>query len=164
MLIKNREKIIDQLTEMLMQFDKDGNKYQTDVYLYYDEENQTAELHTFVNVGGNSWLDDDHYTIYTDKEHYDDGVFSYYQDSCEIAEALEITNTELEYDIRQFHKLDADEEPDWYDTCKFIESNDEYMAILIQNYYDYIEEMRPEYVHRAEIIMEDFERDYEMSE
>ncbi len=164
MLIKNREKIIEQLTEMLMQFDKDGNEYQTDVYLYYDEENQTAELDTFVNVGGNSWLNDDHYTIYTDKEHYDDGVFSYYQNSCEIAEALEITNTELEYDIRQFHKLDADEEPDWYDTCKFIESNDEYMAILTQNYYDCIEEMRPEYVHRAEIIMEDFERDYEMSE
>lgn len=164
MLIKNREKIIEQLTEMLMQFDKDGNKYQTDVYLYYDEENQTAKLDTFVNVGGNSWLNDDHYTIYTDKEHYDDGVFSYYQNSCEIAEALEITKTELEYDIRQFHKLDADEEPDWYDTCKFIESNDEYMAILTQNYYDCIEEMRPEYVHRAEIIMEDFERDYEMSE
>lgn len=164
MLIKNREKIIEQLTEMLMQFDKDENKYQTDVYLYYDEENHTAELDTFVNVGGNSWLNDDHYTIYTDKEHYDNGVFSYYQNSCEIAEALGITNTELEYDIRQFHKLDADEEPDWYDTCKFIESNDEYMAILTQNYYDCIEEMRPEYVHRAEIIMEDFERDYEMSE
>ena len=63
--IKNREEIVDKLVDMLVQFDKDCNSYQTDVYLYYDKENQSAELDTFVNVGGNSWLNDDHYTIYS---------------------------------------------------------------------------------------------------
>ena len=53
--IKNREEIVDKLVDMLVQFDKDCNSYQTDVYLYYDKENQTAELDTFVNVGGNSY-------------------------------------------------------------------------------------------------------------
>ena len=50
MKITNREEIVEQLTEMLIQFDKDARMYQTDVYLYYDSENQTAELDTFVMV------------------------------------------------------------------------------------------------------------------
>ena len=38
MTIKNREAIVEQLTAMLIQFDKDANTfYQTDVYLYYDK-------------------------------------------------------------------------------------------------------------------------------
>lgn len=162
MNIKNREEIIEQLTKMLMQFDKDCNKYQTDVYLYYDEENQTAKLDAFVNVGGNSWLDDDHYTIYTDREHYDDGVFSYYQQSSEIAEALEMSEEEFDAKIRQHWDMDEDENPDWYEICKFVKSNDTYMEKLTANYNDCIDEMQPEYVCKAEEIMEQFDRDLQL--
>ena len=69
--LKNREAIVAKLAEMLKKFDLELNRYNTDVYLYYDKEKQTAELDTFINVGGNSWLNDDHYTIYTDREHYE---------------------------------------------------------------------------------------------
>ena len=73
--IKNYDEIRENLADMLVQFDKDANTdYQTDVYLYYDEKEKTARLDTFVNVGGNSWLNDDHKTIYTDKEHYNSGL------------------------------------------------------------------------------------------
>ena len=58
--LKNREAIVEELAEMLKKFDMQLNAYQTDVYLYYDEEKQTAELDTFINVGGRSWLNDDH--------------------------------------------------------------------------------------------------------
>lgn len=169
MNIKNREEIIEQLTEMLMQFDKDCNAaYQTDVYLYYDKENQTAKLDTFVNVGGNSWLDDDHYTIYTDREHYDDGVFSYYQQSGEIAEVLEssgiaevleMSEEEFEAKIRQYYNMDEDENPDWYEICKFVKSNDEYMEKLTENYNDIIDGMRSEYAGNAERIIREFEEE-----
>ena len=44
--LKNREAIVEKLAEMLKKFDMQLNEYQTDVYLYYNEEEQTAELDT----------------------------------------------------------------------------------------------------------------------
>mgnify|MGYP005907634907 CR=1 FL=1 len=41
--LKNREAIVEELAEMLKKFDMQLNAYQTDVYLYYDEEKQTAD-------------------------------------------------------------------------------------------------------------------------
>lgn len=67
MKLKNREAVLEALIEQIKEFQCDLNKYQTDVYLYIKDGNGTVD--TFTNVGGNSWLDDDHFTIYTDKEH-----------------------------------------------------------------------------------------------
>lgn len=146
--IKNREEIIDKLVDMLVQFDKDCNSYQTDVYLYYDEENQTAKLDTFVNVGGNSWLNDDHYTIYSDKEHFET-FWNWYQDSCEFADTLEMTNTELEYEVRQYCNMDQDEDVDWIDCYDYLSQNEEYVKTLQTAYNDYIDEIRSDYVEKA---------------
>ena len=157
--IKNREETIEKLTEMLMQFDKDCNRYQTDVYLYYDSENQTAELDTFVNVGGNSWLNDNHYTIYCDKEHFET-VWDWFNNSTDIADVLEYsTYTEFDYDVREFFEMDADETPDWDDYITFVKSNDEYMVKIMESYYDCIDELKPEYIHKAEEIMERFDNE-----
>lgn len=157
MNIKNREQIIEQLTEMLMQFDKDMNEYQTDVYLYYNKENQTAELDTFINVGGNSWLDDDHYTIYTDKEHYET-VWNWFNDSTEIADVLEYpTYTEFDYDVRQALEIEADEDIAWEDYIAYVKSNDDYMEKIYAAYNECIDDMRSEYTERAEIIIKQFE-------
>ena len=159
LIIKNREEIIEKLTEMLMQFDKDCNRYQTDVYLYYDSENQTAELDTFVNVGGNSWLNDNHYTIYCDKEHFET-VWDWFNNSTDIADVLEYsTYTEFDLDVREFFEMDSDETPDWYDYITFVKSNDEYMEKILESYNDYIDELRPEYIIKAEEIMEQFDVD-----
>lgn len=157
MNIKNREQIIEQLTEILIQFDKDMNEYQTDVYLYYNKENQTAELNTFVNVGGNSWLDDDHYTIYTDKEHYET-VWDWFNDSTEIADVLEYpTYTEFDYDVRQALEIEEDEDIAWEDYIAYVKSNDDYMEKIYAVYKEYIDELRSEYVEKAEVIMKQFE-------
>lgn len=69
MTIKNRDEIVSELAEKLMQFDCMLNHYQTDVYAYIAEDG-TVTLADFDNVGGNSWLNDDHYIMYTDREHY----------------------------------------------------------------------------------------------
>lgn len=67
--LKNHEAVLEALIEQLKEFEADLNRYQTDVYLYV--KNGEGSISKFTNVGGNSWLQDDHFTIYTDKEHYD---------------------------------------------------------------------------------------------
>lgn len=164
MNIKNREQIIEQLTEMLMQFDKDMNEYQTDVYLYYNKETQTAELDTFVNVGGNSWLDDDHYTIYADKEHYET-VWDWFNNSTEIADVLEYpTYTEFDYDVRQALEIESDEDIAWEDYIVYVKSNDDYMEKMYVAYKEYINDMRSEYTGKAEEIMKQFENEMTIRE
>lgn len=163
MEIKNREQLIDQLAEMLLQFDKDANPYQTDVYLYYDKENQTAELDTFVNVGGNSWLNDSHYTIYTDKEHYD-GIWDYYQSVEELAEYAEIPLDKLRQKVIAKLELDDDEaadfELDYYEARGYLQQNNEAMGKLTASYFEALEELKPEYHERAEFIMDNFNQEH----
>ena len=60
--LRNADELRDEFIEILKQFDKDLNEYQTDVYLYVDENNN-GEWYLFTNVGGNSWLNDDHITM-----------------------------------------------------------------------------------------------------
>lgn len=65
--LKNHDEVYEALVEQLKEFAITKNKYQTDIYLYVKDGNGT--VYTFTNVGGNSWLNDDHTTIYSDKEH-----------------------------------------------------------------------------------------------
>ncbi len=164
LVIKNREAIIEQLVEMLIQFDKDRAQYQTDVYLYYDAETQTAKLDTFVNVGGNSWLNDDHYTIYSDEEHYDDGVFSWIQSEEEFADILEIPVEQLEAEVRKYYGVEDDEKLEYCDYREYIESNDAYMDKLQEAYNEELETYRPDYVEKANWIMDRFDEETDTEE
>lgn len=87
--IKNREEITEALAHMLRMFDMELRNYQTDVYMYIDGSG-VASLEEFVNVGGNSWLDDAHITIYSDREHYNTHVEAF-EDAETLAEAAGIT-------------------------------------------------------------------------
>lgn len=93
-IIKNYDDVLENLKEMLKNFIFECNHYQTDVYAYYDVESHEVELDTFVNVGGRSWLDDNHITVYTDRPHYND-IEDYYQSVEEFADALDIPEEEL---------------------------------------------------------------------
>ena len=158
--IKNREELIEKLTDMLIEFDKEENSYQTDVYMYYDKTAGTAYLDTFVNVGGNSWLNDDHILIYSDKQHSDSGIQEYYQDTEYIADALEISPEQLyketaEYE--QFSKEDIEEgvEPDWYEVWRYVcnEKKHGYKDKLYEQYNAFLEENRSEYAQTASEII-----------
>lgn len=52
---KHYEEIVEAAVEM----EKEWDPYQVDLYLYPD-----GTIDTFVNIGGNSWLNDDHITVY----------------------------------------------------------------------------------------------------
>lgn len=94
MEIRNYEEIKAQLEEMLLAFDIECNNYQTDVYLYIDEDG-TGRLEQFVNVGGNSWLDDDHYLIHKDRQRNGERLTDHYTTQ-ELARVLGMTEEELE--------------------------------------------------------------------
>ena len=155
--IKNRDAIIEQLTDLLMQFAKECNRYQTDVYLYFDRETNTATLDTFTNIGGNSWLDDNHYTIYRDKEWYEDWS-DYYCNRGDFAWGLDMSNEDFEKEVLAFLDLDDDEKDDyeieWYDELRYVTSRDDYRDKLISVYEDSVEEHRADYAEQAEDIFE----------
>lgn len=162
--IKNREEIVEQLTKILMGFAKDLNKYQTDVYLYYDEEAQTAKLDTFVNVGGNSWLNDDHYTIYRDSEHFDDWT-DYYTESSDFAWGLDMEWKDLETEVKDYLELDEDEKEgykvEYVDVRDYVKSREDYRDKLISVYESYIDETEAEYAEEAERIIAEWEEEIE---
>ncbi len=157
MTIRNREELVNELAEMLMQFDKDENQYQTDVYFYYDNTSQTGSLDTFTNVGGNSWLNDDHMTIYTDKEHYD-GALDWYTEISEFADTLGITEEQLKNEASVYHYQTEEFADDitWHDVEIYITDKAEYYETLVDAYYDYIDDSASEYEQKAEEIFDEF--------
>lgn len=63
--IININDLVSELAVILRKFEIDLNPYQTDVYFYYDADAKIGRLETFINVGGHSWINDDHVTIYS---------------------------------------------------------------------------------------------------
>lgn len=132
--ITNRAEIVAGLAAMLRQFDIDLNAYQTDVYLYRNEDG-TATLDTFVNVGGNSWLDDDHTTIYIDKQHYDT-VYDAFEDTGVLVDAAGVTIG----DIAKYYECEV-EDIDRYYIEKYIDNNDECYTSVCSCYKDWLPDM-----------------------
>lgn len=166
--ITNSEEIISQLVDLLMQFDLDLNRYQTDVYMYVTETEDgtiTGRLETFVNVGGNSWLNDDHFTIYRDKEHFDD-FLDYWQSIEEIAAELDITAEDLKTAARlQIYGSDPDisnEDIIYSDVHEFImDYNVDYYNQLMEAYKERLNELKNDgtYEDNAICIIQDFNDD-----
>ena len=150
MTIKNREQVITKFAEMLMQFDKDCNSYQTDVYFYYDNRTQTGSLATFANVGGNSWLDDDHIIIYTDREHYDDGAYSWVQNEYEMADIIGIDIEQLIQEAKKACGYEEDEEIPYNEIERYVQSVEEYGDALWEAYYKSLEDYASVYEEKAE--------------
>lgn len=160
MVVENKEEVITKLAELLMQFDKEENTaYQTDVYLYLDEDG-IGRLDTFANIGGNSWLNDSHYTIYTDKEHYDSAFETYYQNVGDMAKFLKMSAEQLMSEVKQYHQYDDEDiadrnvEPEWYEIWQYIQNNEEYYKILEAEYDSWIDSEAAEYENAAREIFD----------
>ena len=108
--LKNAQELKDELKERLIRFWIDCNSFETDVYLYIDEETQTGELYNFQNVGGNSWLDDDHITLYTDHAINND-FYDVFNNVSELAESVDMTTAAIE--VMALQRLR--ERSDWYE-------------------------------------------------
>ena len=153
--LDNADDLRDEFIDILKQFDKEMNPYQTDVYLYIDEDTNTGEFSLYTNVGGNSWLDDDHIVVYSDKPSYTD-IFDYFNELDYTADTLGLTVDELREEAYQ--TMDQD----WYDfddvgyheVIDYIKTRDDYMDILNAEYDRAIDdEFNDVYAERADSIL-----------
>ena len=156
MTIKNYDEVVAALAALLMQFDKDLNSYQTDVYMYYNADDQTATLDTFVNVGGNSWLNDDHYTIYHDKEHYTDRFGDFFQSESEFADALEIPLEELTNRVRRHFEMEDYEKIYFSDYLQYIYDNEALCEKCYNFYVESLQDYEEQYIDNATVILDEF--------
>ena len=157
MYIKNYEETVENLAEMMASLDKETHPYWTDIYLYLSDDG-IATLCEYQTVGGNSWLDDNHYAIYRNHASCD-GVLDRYFLDCEASDFAEILNMPVEElldAVAKFIELDDGETPDWCDIRDYLQSDSNYMAVLQAVYEDSIDKMHDEYVECAKCLIDDF--------
>ena len=157
--LKNRAEIVAELAKMLREFDLALNPYDTDVYLYYDKAEKTAELDTFVNPSGRSWLDDDHDTIYTDYEHHTT-YFDGFDNLGDLADAVGTRKEELIKKAAKYADIDV-EDVDYHEVARFIKSDDNLMEKLHEAYKICLDELEDNYDERADYIISEWESNEE---
>jgi len=133
----NRDKIIEDFAKMICDLEIERNPFQTDIYLYIDEETKKGELYRFTNPGGNSWLNDDHITIYNDRPHYDSIFDIYNGDLNLIAETLKKDHEEFKKELATYYNdADPDYDPPFQDVEQYVKNNPDYMELIKQDFID----------------------------
>ena len=159
--LKNRAEIVAELAKMLREFDLALNPYDTDVYLYNDIADKTAEQDTLVNPSGRSWLDDDHDTIYTDYEHHTT-YFDGFDNLGDLADAVGTRKEELIKKAAKYADIDV-EDVDYHEVARFIKSDDNLMEKLHEAYKICLDELEDNYDERADYIISEWESNEERS-
>lgn len=155
--IININDLVSELAVILRKFEVDLNPYQTDVYFYYDADAKIGRLETFVNVGGHSWLNDDHVTIYSDEPHYMN-IYDYFDSVLEFAAALEISKNNLIEATRKFKNLDSDDSIERIEVIDYIKSDDKLADKVTAYYIDYyVDEYEAEFLSKAQEILSGIE-------
>lgn len=124
----NREEVIDKIAEILADHEFSAPNYQVDIYLYVDNAGK-GEVDTFVNVGGNSWLDDDHYTV-DSMTQYNGGyepIRDYYRDGGVEALAWAV-------DVEEATLVDEAGSSDYSEVYDYILGNENYKDKLKDDY------------------------------
>lgn len=155
-MLKNRQEVIERLADMILELEIERNRFEVEIYLYVDEE-QNGSLEFFQNPGGNSWRDDNHYVIYTCNEFYGGGsaVINEYELD-DIFDVLGIGRDELM--ARAAKHFGYDEEyMDDSNIYSYIEEEDELMQKIIDDYDDNLRENIADYIDMAERAMEQYE-------
>lgn len=151
--IKNADQIRRDLIQILIDDAVECRNYQRDVYMYVDDDDN-AVLDLFVNVGGNSWIDDDHYCLTVLREHTDQ-ITDNFETAEELADALGMTSEDLA--DRTYCYLDNDyalEELDFADMCKYAEL--EHADHLIVWMREHCDAMRSDFAEQADEIIRVF--------
>lgn len=152
--LRNYGEILDEFADILKQFDRKCNKYHTDVYLYIDEDTNKGILDLFQNVGGRSWIDDDHICIYTDYPHEENAVDNSFVTIDELADAIGLTEDELIRMTAEYFGYDEDEID--FSLCKRFIFSDSKLSKRLDDVIDEIlEDYTYEYYRVAEKSLDD---------
>ncbi len=149
--IENTEEIQQRLTEMLMEDAREMCRYQRDIYMYIDD-NGRASLEWYINVCGNSWLDDDHILLHRCKEHYE-GIEDSIDGTAMLAEIINMTEAELVDRVCKDQEIDRDDlqYADCISWALWVYED------TIRAWYDEcIEDARTDYEDQADEILRDF--------
>jgi hypothetical protein len=153
----NINDLVSELAVILRKFEIDLNPYQTDVYFYYDSDTKIGRLETFINVGGHSWINDNHVIIYRDLPNYDD-VYDYFNDISEFADALEISENDLIKAVRKFKDFGVNFPVDRRDIIDYIKSDDKLVNKITAFYINYyVDEHEAEFLSKAQEILSGIE-------
>ena len=153
----NINDLVSELAVILRKFGIDLNPYQTDVYFYYDADAKIGRLETFINVGGHSWINDNHVIIYRDLPNYDD-VYDYFNDISEFADALEISENDLIKAVRKFKDFGVNFPVDRRDIIDYIKSDDKLVDKLTAFYISYyVDDYNVEFLSKAQEILSSIE-------
>lgn len=131
--IKNYDGLFDSLYENLKKLAVERRRYETDIYLYFDDETGKAELYLFENVGGNSWINDNHITIHTDGPHYE-SIFDEYNTIEDFAYILNKSTEELTAEASKFNNCGL-EDVEVYELEELIKGTPAYFE-KVENEYD----------------------------
>lgn len=145
-IIKNTAEILNQLTEILLDDAATLPSYQRDVYMYVNADG-VAELSVFENVGGNSWLNDDHYTICTLPEHHET-VWDNFDFIIDLAgEPTGMTEAELiEATVHYFDDMIDADEVDLHDVLTMCRHTDDIAERVCEWYAAWSRDENEEYV------------------
>lgn len=153
----NINELVSELAVILRKFEIDLNPYQTDVYFYYDADAKIGRLETFINVGGHSWLNDDHVTIYSDEPHYMN-VYDYFDSVLEFADTLEISKNDLIKAVRKFKDFGINFPVDRRNIIDYIKSDDKLADKVTAYYIDYyVDEYEAKFLSKAQEILNGIE-------
>ncbi len=162
--LRNDKELINELTELLIKYAKEAHRYQTDIYLYYDEEEQIGEIKEYVNVGGNRWLNDNHYVIGSDWVH-DETAYDTFPSVSDLASAADPEHNPDKLIRAAASALDIDEEDlEYSDLVEYIKQHDELQAIIYIEHCKEVEEHRSDYMDQAEMMLVDWMYEEEENE
>lgn len=136
--ITNYAEVIDKAREIIVDALQNCYPYQTDIYLYIDEDG-TATVDEFYNIGGNSGLDDEHITICKIPGNIDWFEMCYGNfDVFDLANALHKYISTLIEETIQYMDEDDDYEPSEAEIEDYIRNNDKYIDELKAVYDEWV--------------------------
>lgn len=110
-----------------------------------------------MNVGGNSWINNDHVTIYSDEPHYM-SIYDYFDSVLEFADALEISEKDLIEATRKFKNLDSDDPIERTEVIDYIKSDDKLVNKLTAFYINcYVDDYNVAFLNKAQEIFNSIE-------
>ena len=154
-MFKNHDELIEELANKIMNFDIVCNRYQTDVYGYYDPETETARFEEYVNIDGSSRIADNHYVVYVDEPHYTHLAWEMFTNEEDVAHALNVPVDQLRKDAAIWAQME-ESELDFWDIMEY--AIEKHIGELITEMRDALWlDFIAEYREKAEELIETWE-------
>ena len=159
MIITNTAEVRESLISILRENEIARPGYPIDIYMYIDEQTGTASLSEYINVGGNSWINDDHVNLYRMPER-NDTVWDEIDDISTLCDAAQLSEDELWRIVYEYYDdEDGDEYYDLRDAITAVSAIDE-LSGRVHEWYEGVVDDCMEYIRdQADHIIDQYNRE-----